>query len=123
MASSATDRAIQIKRSIAEIRLIVGQRALRDVLADRPSWLAFERLLEIISEASRHLPEDWKQDHGRDLPWRQIAGLGNFLRHAYDNIHSEILWDIYTHDLAPLEAAIDAMIAANPPIPPPPASP
>lgn len=34
------------------------------------------RALEIISEASRRLPEDLKDKYS-DIPWKQIAGSGN----------------------------------------------
>ena len=35
-----------------------------------------ERSIEITSEASRHVPQALKDQHP-DIPWRQIAGIGN----------------------------------------------
>ena len=35
---------------------------------------ALERTLEIVSEASRHIPESLKANYA-DTPWRQIAGI------------------------------------------------
>lgn len=75
---------------------------------------AFERYLEIISEASRHVPEEWKSRYGKDVPWRSIADFGNVLRHVYDKVDVKALWDAYEVDLDPLEAAIDAILAAHP---------
>ena len=49
-------------------------------------------------------------------------GLGNLLRHVYHHASVPILWAIYTNDLDPLEAAIDAMLAAHA-SPRPPATP
>jgi uncharacterized protein with HEPN domain len=44
------------------------------------------------------------------IPWRQIHDLGNQLRHAYDSINVDTLWEIVTGDLGPLdEACKDAM--------------
>ena len=40
--------------------------------------LAMERAIEIISEASRHIPDDMKAT-APDIPWRQIADIGNVL--------------------------------------------
>jgi uncharacterized protein with HEPN domain len=85
---------------------------LADASADQTRWAAFERHLEVISEASRALPEDWKHQHGGAVPWPKVAGLGNLLRHVYQHLDGRILWDIYLNDLGPLEAAIDRMIAA-----------
>ncbi len=76
---------------------------------------AFERFLEIISEASRHIPDEWKLQFGSQVPWRQIAGLGNILRHAYEQASFETLWLIYQNDLEPLSVAVDAMLAAHDP--------
>jgi len=66
-----------------------------------------------VSEASRNIPDKWKNELGEGIPWRQIAGLGNLLRHAYDQVNAEVFWQIYENDLDPLEAAIDAMLAAH----------
>ena len=70
---------------------------------------AFERFLEIPSEASRHLPKDDKARFP-DVPWSQIADLGNHLRHAYHKVDAEILWAIYLKDLEPLESVIRSML-------------
>ena len=77
-------------------------------------WLlrrACERALEIISEASRHLPAELK-DTEPDVPWRQIAGIGNVLRHDYENISTRIIWDIIVNYLDPLEDAVRRLLAA-----------
>ncbi len=71
-----------------------------------------ERFIEIISEASRHIPAEWKSLHGADVPWVKVANIGNVIRHAYDHVEVSRLWAIYENDLDPLEAAIDAMIAS-----------
>ena len=46
-------------------------------------WLV-ERGLEIISEASRRLPDEIKAKHP-EIPWPKVAGIGNVLRHNYEN--------------------------------------
>jgi uncharacterized protein with HEPN domain len=80
---------------------------------DRFARMALERLLEIISEASRHLPQEWKQSLGADVPWSNIASVGNVLRHTYDRVELSVLWSIYENDLDPLERAIDTMLATH----------
>jgi len=117
MPVSPIDRLEHIKSSIAAIRAMLAGRDFERAYSDHIHWRAFERELEIVSEASRKVPDAWKQEFAPDLPWRQIANIGNFLRHAYSSINAPKLWAIYTHDLDPLEAAIDAMLAANPPPP------
>ena len=43
------------------------------------AWLV-ERGIEIISEASRYLPDELKARHPQ-MPWQDVAGIGNVLRH------------------------------------------
>jgi len=43
---------------------------------------AFVRSLEIIGEASKKIPDDFKQKYSH-LEWRAIAGMRNRLIHGY----------------------------------------
>jgi len=51
--------------------------ALRD---DQRTTYAVIRCLEIISEASRRLPDELKARH-RSIEWRNMAATGNIYRH------------------------------------------
>ena len=66
---------------------------------------ATERGLEIISEASRHIPADIKALDD-DVPWAEIAGIGNVLRHDYQRVEPLIIWNIVQEHLNPLERVI-----------------
>lgn len=100
-----------VKEAIGLSRQLLEGRAPEDVRGDRFARAAFERFLEIVSEASRHIREAWKAEHP-EIPWRSIRDLGNVIRHAYDGIDFAILWGIYEADLAPLEAVLDEMLVA-----------
>jgi uncharacterized protein with HEPN domain len=73
--------------------------------ADRRVRQLVERNLEIISEASRRLPEQVKTTEP-GIPWREIAGIGNVLRHDYGEVRAEVLWGVRTHRLAALKASV-----------------
>ena len=49
-----------------------------------------ERCVEIVSEATKHIPNDLKLRHP-EIAWSQIAGIGNVLRHDYDRIDPKII--------------------------------
>ena len=70
---------------------------------------AVTRALEIISEASRRLPEDLRDRHP-ESPWRSIRDVGNFYRHQYDNVAASYVWETVTVHLPPLLAAVVAEI-------------
>jgi len=67
---------------------------------------AVERGIEIISEASRHLPEDLKAEHP-EVPWRSAAGIGNIIRHGYDVVDDQAIWNTIEQSLPPLRAAVE----------------
>ena len=98
-----------IQQAITDIRMLLDGKSLDDLVTDRVSRAAFEPFLEVISEASRHIPESERAQHGH-VPWRQIADMGNHLRHAYHRVDPGILWDVYAHELDQLEGAIQAMV-------------
>ncbi len=77
------------------------------------NWLvrsAVERGLEIISEATRHLDAQSK-DAGPDLPWRKIADIGNWLRHAYDRVDPELIWVVVVDELPHLKSVVARLLA------------
>ena len=67
--------------AIEHVRGVLEGAALETFEGDwRMRWLV-ERGIEIISEASRYLPQDLK-DRNPQIPWRKVAGVGNVVRHA-----------------------------------------
>ena len=102
------ERLDHILQAIADIRTLTRGRTAADYLADRFLRLAVERCLEIVSEASRFIPEAQKAEHPT-LPWRGIADFGNLLRHGYDSVDPRRVWAIVEHELAALEAAVETM--------------
>lgn len=81
--------------------------------ADRRTFYAVARCLEIISEAARRLPTAVRTRHS-ELPWRAIMGAGNVYRHDYDNVAEDIVWRTVQHSLAPLLAAVEHEIGNLP---------
>lgn len=71
---------------------------------------AVERGLEIISEASRHVPAELKT-LVPEIPWRQIAAIGNLLRREYQRADLQATWNIVENHLPSLAAAVDRLIA------------
>jgi uncharacterized protein with HEPN domain len=72
---------------------------------DTRTIYAVIRCLEIISEASRRLPDDLKMRHPA-IPWGDIAGAGNVYRHDYEDVAAKVLWDTVQLALPPLRTVI-----------------
>jgi len=64
-----------------------------------------ERCIEIVSEATRHIPNDLKSGYP-EIPWHQIAGIGNVLRHDYDLVDQRLIWEVATVHFPRLRAVI-----------------
>ncbi|MGB8401760.1 DUF86 domain-containing protein [Bradyrhizobium sp.] len=79
----------------------------QDALAnDRMRRLALERLLEIISIASGHIPANLKAvENGVD--WQVIADIGDRLENARDRIETNLLWTISQDKLMPLKVCAE----------------
>ncbi|MFZ1107448.1 MAG: HepT-like ribonuclease domain-containing protein [Rhodomicrobium sp.] len=109
-AASVRDRLQHIARSIAAIEGYWHGKAFQDFEADEPLRAATERHLLIISEAVRHIPQSDKDNHPQ-IPWRDIAGAGNILRHGYDMIDQQRIWAVVELELPALKAAIERILA------------
>jgi uncharacterized protein with HEPN domain len=98
-----------ILEAIAGVREAVGGMSLEAYAAGWTTRRAAERAVEIISEASRHIPESMKAREA-GVPWRQIAAIGSLLRHGYGRVDDEVIHTIVTRQLAPLEEAIRRLL-------------
>jgi uncharacterized protein with HEPN domain len=99
---------------LAGIEQLLADSDLAAFSASWPMQRAVERGLEIISEASRGIPEPRKAAHS-NVPWTQIAGIGNVLRHEYHRVEPMIVWNITQTHLPGLSTAIQRPLAEDEP--------
>jgi uncharacterized protein with HEPN domain len=92
----------------------VATNAKADAKRHPMTRFALERALEIVSEASRFLPDDMKARHP-GIGWRRVADLGNAIRHGYDRLDWDVLWDILTLDAPDLHRAVKAELSSSGP--------
>jgi uncharacterized protein with HEPN domain len=73
---------------------------------------ARKRGIEIISEASRRLPDALEARHP-DIPWPKVAGIGNVPRHDYEHAAHDVLWRVVRDDLPLLKKVCREELAAE----------
>lgn len=112
MAPRVYDRLLHIRENINNVRQLVAGKSIADFERSPSLRAALERFLEIISEASRYVPQDLQDRFGSEISWRSIVSLGNILRHAYHLSDLPTLWRIAEQDLPALSDAVDAMLLA-----------
>ena len=100
-----------ILEAIANIETDIAGYDFEKFRTDRRTRQLVERNLEILSEASRRLPNEYK-DREPQISWRAIAGIGNVLRHDYHQTYPTVLWDTCKEDLKPLKDAVLRIDAA-----------
>jgi uncharacterized protein with HEPN domain len=69
------------------------------------------RCLEIISEASRWLPDKLRERHSA-IQWKDMAAAGNIYRHEYEDVAAREVWDTLTLHLPPLRIVVEQELAA-----------
>lgn len=104
-------RLFDILDSIRQIEAALIGESYETLRAQAVKYRAVERWLEIISEASRHVDEEWRAREPH-IEWRQIANFGNVLRHGYEIVDPRIIWNIVTYDLPLLKQAAVKLYAA-----------
>jgi len=96
-----------------EVAEIITDLDLEAFQADVRSRRAVERCIEIVSEATRHIPASEK-DRFPEVPWSDIAGIGNIFRHEYQRVAAPVVWQTASRSLPALRPVIEAMIAPTP---------
>jgi uncharacterized protein with HEPN domain len=103
----SSDPARRFQDIIDNIDLIVERTAgmtKEEFFADPDKYDATERRLSRISEAASKLGMLAEQlEPG--VPWNNIRGIGNWLRHDYPDVVRETIWQTVREHLAPLRAA------------------
>lgn len=101
-----------IEKSCARIVLYTEGRTRDQVFDDglRLDGVLFN--LQVIGEAVKRLPVDLRERHP-EVAWREIAGLRDFVAHAYFALDLEILWDAIQQGIPTLKGQIENILASG----------
>ena len=91
---------------------LAQNRSRADLDLDRMLNLALVRLLEVLGEAARRVPDDFRSRYP-NVPWRQTTDLRNVLIHDYDTVDFDALWRIIQEHLPPLVQQLQTIIGEN----------
>jgi uncharacterized protein with HEPN domain len=107
LSKNPAQRLRDILDNIDAIRSFAAGMDFSAFTRDRRTVYATTRALEIVSEASRRLPEDLKGRHP-EIDWAAVAAAGNVYRHEYEAVDEAQLWQTVQHGLDALREAAAA---------------
>ena len=110
--SDPVQRFTDILENIGRIEHFTQGLDASSFAADDRVVFAVKYALMIVSEAAVKLG-DTATDLCPDIPWREIRGLGNRLRHAYDTVDVARIWLLIERDLPRLKAACEGALRAT----------
>ncbi len=68
---------------------------------DEMRMLSVIRCLEMIGEASKHIPADLKKEYP-EVSWKIIAGMRDYLIRDYMGVNSTMVWNTAKNDIPEL---------------------
>lgn len=102
-----------ILEAIDRIERYTGSITLDDFLGDTKTQDAVIRNLEIIGEAVKNLPADFREAHP-GVEWRAVAGMRDKLIHHYFGVDMGIIWETTRTDLPRFRKQIEAILREIP---------
>jgi len=100
-----------IRHHIIMAQNFVGGMSFDEFRNDLRTTYAVTRCLEIISEASRRLPDELKARHPA-IAWKNMAGAGNVYRHDYEDVAVSFVWVVLEDHLPSLRMVVEHELAA-----------
>jgi uncharacterized protein with HEPN domain len=94
-----------IRQSIDRIEQYIKNLSFDAFSDDQKSVDAVVRNLEIMGEAARRLPDEFKEKYS-EIEWYKVVGLRHRIVHEYFGIDLEIIWQILKKDLPELKSKI-----------------
>lgn len=104
------ERLGHIVTNIDRISDHIAGRSFERFATDQMLTDAVERCLQRITEASIRIGAARMAEIAPDVPFSEVRGLGNILRHDYEKIDLATVWDTVLHDLPALRLACAAAL-------------
>ena len=91
----------------------VGNKLTKDdFLENETLKRAVVRSLEIIGEATKKIPADFKV-RWNFIQWKYMAGIRDRLIHDYMGVNYSIVWDIFKNKIPELQLQIQEVLESN----------
>jgi uncharacterized protein with HEPN domain len=76
--------------------------------ADKKTINAVIRSLEVLGEATKHIPLSFRKKHP-DIPWSKMAGMRDVLIHDYMGVDLKSVWNVIRNRLPELKPLLGGL--------------
>jgi uncharacterized protein with HEPN domain len=73
---------------------------------------AMARSIEIIGEASKNIPAEFKEKYP-DIEWKKLSGMRDVIIHQYFGVEYDIVWEVIKEKLPALHRKLKAIIKSE----------
>lgn len=98
-----------IYESIQWIERFIKDKEFIDFDKDEMMKSAAVKKLEIIGEASKNIPKEFREKH-KEFPWRKMINMRDKITHFNFGINYEIVWKVIKEELPPIKSKIENIL-------------
>lgn len=91
--------------SIDAIEEFVKEMQFKDFSKDKKTIYAVVRGVEIIGEATKHIPASIRNKYPK-IPWKDMSGMRDKVIHEYFGVDLKVVWRTAKEELSPIRPLI-----------------
>src|SRR5258707_10850906 len=96
------DKALELKASMT----------LQEFRADWRKHMLAERLVEVLGEAVKRIPENLRKRYPQ-VPWRKVSGTRDYIAHGYDSVDYDVIWGVLDQEVGNLREAVKSILTSE----------
>lgn len=80
-----------------------------EFIQDDKTIFALTRALEIIGEAVKNIPRDFREKYPK-IPWKDMVGMGDKLIHQYFGVKLDVVWRAVKEEIPSLKPLFEKIL-------------
>ncbi len=98
-----------ILKAMSDVLEFVADMDFDEFTRDTKTMYAVVRAIEIIGEATKKIPQSFKQKYP-GIPWREMAGMRDKVIHEYFGVSPRRVWETVKRDIPSLKPLFEEIL-------------